>query len=185
MAITFYNIDDKVVSYHDLQDKSRWCKDGESLEHSFVRRFPEFMFEINPDKLHNPYAPDLIYLPSNSLADLKSQHAPFFKAGVLYGLDPTYAVVFNVKDKERYESIYPDIDIVYYVEWIPIRADMYGREYKVQPHTGVYKTSFANLMELLKKSPVHSYQQRVRDKKGNAKDSYVIDIRNPIFTRLI
>lgn len=184
MAITLYNSEGGIVTYHDLQDKRRWCKDGESLEQSFVRRYPHLGYIINPEKANDPFVPDLLNTETNIITDLKSQHSPFFKSKVLYDIEPTYAVVFNLKDKERYERHYPSIDILYFIEWIPIRADIYGKVYSVQPHSGIYRTSFKNLLSLLVKSPIHSYQQRVSDTQGNAKDSYVLDIRNEIFERL-
>jgi len=184
MAVIQYDKDNNILTYHDLQDKSRWCKEGESQEQSFVRRFSELGYDINPEKSKNPYAPDLIKKSTGLLADLKGQHSPFFKAEVLYGIEPTYAVVFNVKDKERYEQLYPNIEIVYYVDWVSVRALIWDKEYKVTPHCGVYRTTFSDLLELLKKSSIHSYQQRINDNKGNARDSYVLDIRNPIFQRL-
>lgn len=185
MSVTLYDSEGNIVSYHDLQDKSRWCHDGESMEQSFVRRFPELGFRINPEKDTNPYAPDLINVTSKNRADLKGQHSPFFKAGDLYGVEPTYAVVFNLKDKQRYEKHYPEIDIVYYVDWLPIKADIYGKIYHVEPLKAVYITPFEKLNQLLNQSPLHSYQQRRHDNKGNAKESFVIDIRNEIFKKLV
>ncbi len=50
---------------------------------------------------------------------------------------------------------------------------------------GVWKISFKDLVGLCKKAPEHSYQQRVRDIKGNAKSSFVLDIRNEAFDKVI
>ena len=183
---TLFDENGNIVSYHNLQDKSRWCRDGETMEQAFVREYGQVLgYIMNPVKVTNPYAPDLLSTGTNTLTDLKSQHSPFFKAGELYGIDPTYAVVFNVKDRERYEQQYPLIDILYFVDWVPVSADIFGRMYHVAPFRGIFKTSFQSLLTLLNRSRIHTYKQRMGDTKGNAKDSYVIDIRDTIFERLM
>jgi len=183
---TLFDVNGSIVSYHDLQDKSRWCRDGETMEQAFVRQNGQTLgYIMNPEKVTNPFVPDLLSTRTNTLTDLKSQHSPFFKAGELYGIDPTFAVVFNVKDRERYQQQYPLIDILYFVDWVPVSADIYGRKYHVAPLKGIYKTSFQNLLTLLNKSRIHTYKQRIGDTKGNAKDSYVIYVRDPIFERLM
>lgn len=96
MSYKLFDIDNKELQYHDLQDKSRWCKDGEKIEEAFVRQFGEKLgLIINPEKNLNPYAPDLLNVTNGKLGDLKLQSTPFFKAKSLYQIDPTYAVVFN------------------------------------------------------------------------------------------
>ena len=58
-------------------------------------------------------------------------------------------------------------------------------EQEVKYINGVWSIKFIDLVELLKVAPEHHYQQRVSDKKGNAKSSFVLDIRNPNFNKLI
>jgi hypothetical protein len=102
MAYQMFDINNKELLYHDLQDKSHWCRDGEQVEEAFVRQFGERLgLIINPEKRTNPYAPDLLNTKNNKIGDLKLQSTPFFKAKSLYNIDPTYAVVFNLKDKLR------------------------------------------------------------------------------------
>jgi hypothetical protein len=186
LAAKLFDASGKEITHHNLQDKSHWCTDGESMEQSFVRRIGFSLgLEINPVKIYDPYVPDLVYSGSNKLADLKSQHSPFFKAGDFFNIDPTFAVVFNLKDKSRYEQHYPDIDIIYYIDWVAVSADINGKIYKVQPLHGVYRISFGSLVNLLRFAPVHSYGQRRFDTKGNAKESYVLDIRHPSFDKLL
>lgn len=186
MATVLYDINGQVITYHDLQDKKHWCKDGESLEKSFVRQYgTTFNYAINPEKSTNPYAPDLINLHSNGVADLKVQNTPFFKANELYGIEPTYAVVFNEKDKLRYERQYPDVEIVYMVDWLPVRADIHGKQFKVNPLKGIFRAPFNEMVKYLGTLRIHYYQQRRNDALGNAKGSYVLDIRNPVFERLL
>ncbi|WP_300667078.1 hypothetical protein [Fluviicola sp.] len=185
MAITLFDVNNKIIEHHDLQDKLRWCVDGETKEQAFVRRYGlELGYQMNPTKVTDPYAPDLLFTKDNLLTDLKSQHTPFFKSQSLYGIEPTYAVVFNVKDKERYIEHYPNIDILYYIEWVALKADIYGKSFQVNPLVGVYRISFKNLLTILDDKKIHKYQQRVGDTKGNARDSYVIDIRNPLFEQI-
>lgn len=110
-----YDKEGKLVSHNDLQNKKYWCKDGEKIEEAFVNRYGTTLdLKINPEKTINPYAPDLLVSCTN-LADLKTQNTPFFKAETLYGIDPSYAVVFNRKDAVRYYRKYPSIKIYFWV----------------------------------------------------------------------
>lgn len=179
-----YNKDGVEITPQDLQNKTLWCKDGEKIEEVFVSKYgQELDLIINPAKKVNPYAPDL--LKSNEfIADLKTQNTPFFKANDLYGIDPTYAVVFNRKDAERYWKQYKEIIIYFWVEWHSVKFEMgrYSRE--VDFLNGVWSINFLELVNLLKLAPEHTYQQRVNDTKGNAKGSFVLDIRNEAFKKL-
>lgn len=169
---------------HDLQDKLHWCKEGEEKEQAFIRLFGSSIgYLLNPQKIYNSFAPDLIS-DLNILADLKSQHTPFFKAQELYKMDPTHTVVFNLKDQERYRSEYPSIDIIFHVDWIAVKALMGGKAYEVSEHKGIYKIPFQALDKILENAPVHYYKQRTNDTKGNALASYLIDIRNSAFEKL-
>ena len=179
-----YDSAGKELSYHNLQDKSFWCKEGESIEHAFVRIYGKQLgIEINPKKTEDKYAPDLIDM-SSRLGDLKTQNTPMFSAE-RYGLDPTYTIVFNLKDAIRYERLYPNIDIYFWIKWIAVRYENYGKETTVHPIDGVWKISFKVLLSICKNAPVHSYMQRKNDDKGNAKESYVLDFRNELFVKVI
>lgn len=183
--VILYGIDGQVISNHNTQDKAFWCKAGETLEASFVGLHGNYLnYSINPAKKIDSYAPDLVNLDTNRLADLKVQQMPFFKAKQLYGIEPTYAVVFNEKDRLRYERYYPDIEIVYWIDWVAVKADIRGRIFEVTPFKGVFRASFREMVKYLDTLAIHYYQQRVADELGNAKGSYVLDIRNPVFKRL-
>jgi len=185
MSYTQFDKDGNIISHKDLQDKKVWCKDGEKIEEVFVKKYGEpLKVIINPEKVLNPYAPDLVW-KENTQADLKTQNTPFFKAGELYNIDPSYAVVFNRKDAVRYYKKYPDIQIFFWVEWHSIRFEMANFKKSVEYINGVWSIPFSSLVEILKSAPLHSYQQRVGDKKGNARDSFVLDIRNELFTQVI
>ena len=186
MSYKLFDIDNKELHYHDLQDKSRWCKDGEQIEEAFVRQFGEKLgLVINPEKKTNPYAPDLLNIKNGKLGDLKLQSTPFFKANSLYKIDPTYAIVFNLKDKLRYEKNYPEIEIYYWVNWVAVRFQMGNSDISVKPLHGVWQVDFSSFNKYLNESSLHEYQQRVNDQKGNARSSFVCDIRNEIFNQIV
>ncbi|WP_286760617.1 hypothetical protein [Salegentibacter sp. UBA1130] len=185
--MTNYKLYDKngvEVNHSDLQSKKLWCKNGEQIEEAFVEKFGDKLkLKINPEKSTNPYAPDLVY-EEQILCDLKTQNTPFFKAEKLFGIDPTYAVVFNRKDAIRYYRKYPDIVIYFWVEWHSVKFEMSRFSKEVEYLNGVYKISFKDLIPFLKKSKEHSYQQRVNDRKGNAKSSFVLDLRDESFIKV-
>lgn len=186
MSYKLIDINNNEISQIDLQDKSRWCKAGERIEEAFIREFGENLgLIINPEKKTNPYAPDLLNIKNGKLADLKLQSTPFFKAKSLYNIDPTYAVVFNWKDRNRYENNYPEIEIYYWINWIAITFEMGSAKISVSPLTGVWSVDFPIFLPYLNTCPLHSYQQRVDDRQGNAKSSYVCDIRKEIFKKLL
>jgi hypothetical protein len=183
MSYTQYNKEGNIITPTDLQNKKLWCKDGEKIEEAFVSKYGNQLdLSINPEKSTNPYAPDLI--KNSKIADLKTQNTPFFKAKKLYNIDPSYAVVFNRKDAERYWKLYRDIIIYFWVEWHSVKFEMGSFEQEVKYINGVWSIKFIDLVELLKVAPEHHYQQRITDKKGNAKSSFVLDIRHPAFNKL-
>lgn len=171
---------------HNTEDKPYWVGTGEQAEGPFV----EIVCPVlklhgrrNPAKGHDPYAPDLIV--DEQLADLKHQTTPFFKAGMLYALDPQYTVTLNVKDYERYSQNYPEIVIYIWVNWRELQKNINGKLYEVEPMRGVWRVSLRALREQVEsgQQPIHSYQRRRNDMRGNAKDSYVFDLRG--FDRLL
>jgi hypothetical protein len=73
-----YNKDGQVVTPTDLQNKTLWCIDGAIIEDIFIDKYgKQLELVINPEKVNNPYVPDLI--GKNSLADLKTQNTPFLR----------------------------------------------------------------------------------------------------------
>jgi hypothetical protein len=157
------------------QDKGWWVEAGLAKEHDFVERILPALGiegEINPAKEHDPYAPDL--LVGGRLADLKSQRHPFFTAS-RYGIDPQYAVTFNVKDLRRYIERYPLIDLFFWVDW----HEVSGFGTTVEPLVGVWRAWFPTIERLALNgtAKLHAYQQRQDDTRGNAKASYVFDVR--------
>jgi len=157
------------------EDKAWWVIHGRDLEERFVNNVLPMLGlrgKINPEKETNPYAPDLIV--EDHLADLKCQRAPFFTAGRL-GLDPQHAVTFNHKDYVRYSKEHSSLDIFFWVNW-QVLADFGVR---VEPLNGVWRGSFPAMRFSINcgKVPLHEYRHRVDDRHGNAKSSYVFDVR--------
>lgn len=186
MSYTLYDVNDNIVSNKNLQNKGLWCEIGAGKEEVFVRKYGELLgLAIHPDKKYNPYGPDLINLKNGKPADLKTQNTPFFQAGKRFGMDPQFTVVFNHKDRIRYKEKYPNIEIYFAVDW---QAITFKSEYKtitVNPMQGLWYINFQKLNEVLEKAPLHNYQQRVNDKKGNAKGSYIVSLADQKFKKLI
>lgn len=168
----------------NTEDKKTWCNFGASREIAFVENVVpllELDIIVNPEKVYNPYVIDLFDRTSSKYADLKTQNTPFFTAGK-YGVDPQYAVTFNKKDYDRYCKLYPMCDIYFHVQW---EQESY-RNIVVNPLSGVWVAKFADMRSLIEKNmvPLHPYKYRGND-LVNAKDSFVFDLRNDIFTRLL
>jgi hypothetical protein len=165
---------------HDTEDKGWWVIEWAKHEQLFVAQVcPRLGLAatINPAKQHDRYAPDL--LVDGRVADLKCQQTPFFKARVLYNLDPQYVVTFNRKDYMRYQRTYPGIVIYFWLDW-QVREMAIGRAtFAVAPLAGVWRAPFAQLAALIERgaAPLHAYQRRRSDTQGNAKDSYLVDVR--------
>lgn len=186
MGYKLFDVNGIEILHHDLQDKCQWCHDGEQTEEAFVRLYGAGLgLVINPAKKDNPYAPDLVNVNNGNEADLKFQGTPFFKSFSLYGIDPTYAVVFNLKDSQRYLRHYPEIEIYFWINWQAVRFEMGRTLISVKPLNGVWMTPFRDMYNYLSICNIHSYNQRRFDRKGNAKASHVCDIRDNVFKKLI
>ena len=160
---------------HDTEDKSWWLQHGENLEFDFVTKCQNLLgleISINPQKQIDKTAPDLVF--EGCLADLKTQNTPFFTSS-RYGIDPRFCVTFNRKDFERYAALYPEIIIFFWVDW----KQLSYKEYSTSHLAGVFKVDFKQLREMVAGgAPEHAYQRRIDDKAGNAKTSFLFDVRN-------
>jgi len=161
---------------HNTEDKNWWLLHGVGLENRFIRICNEKLnldALINPEKKNNPYAPDLIV--NKRIADLKTQNTPFFTS-TRYKIEPRFAVTFNRKDYERYKTLYPDIDIYFWVDWIQTE----WRGIKVDYLGGIFTLPFKSVQEIIENenAPEHHYMHRVNDNAGNAKSSFILDIRS-------
>jgi hypothetical protein len=175
---------------HNTEDKKWWLKHGEIGEKDFINIIcPKIGLDgqINPEKERDPTVPDLVV--NGRLADLKVPRTPFFTAAKyhkkLNGMDvpfnPTYTVTFNRKDYNRYSKLYPYIDIYFWVSWEDtVYTSRDGRKIEIDPISGVWFSSFRQLKELIniRKYPLHKYLRRYGDTVGNAKESYLIDLKD-------
>lgn len=166
----------------DLNDKQAWCDQyGDKVESEFcVNRLFGLGVSgyMNPEKLTNKYAHDLFAIFK---ADLKTVRTPFFMAKEKYGIDPQYAVTFNLKDEIRYKRLYPNIIVVFDVLWdrMNCKKVIAGREYEVKPMHKTYVgflQDIRNAITACGKQTVE-YKGRIEDEAGNAKVSYVFDVR--------
>lgn len=160
---------------HSTEDKGWWLRHGERLEVRFVqlaRTKLELDAYINPAKADDPTVPDLIV--DGEVADLKTQNTPFFTAA-RYGLDPRFAVTFNRKDYERYKNRYPSIIVYFWIDWT--QTEWNG--YRVDYYGGIFRVPFTILARMIEHgAPEHRYKYRQDDNVGNAKTSYILDVRS-------
>ena len=166
----------------DLNNKQAWCEEyGEKIERSFcVDRLYDIGLTgfINLEKKKNIYAHDMFTVFQS---DLKTVRTPFFKAWEKFEIDPQYAVTINMKDMQRYKELYPNIVVVFDVLWDEkiCKKFIEGVEYGVKP---MHKT-YAGFIQDIRAAVIAGgnkkveYQGRVNDTGGNAKASYVFDVR--------
>ncbi len=186
MSYKLFNIKGEEIKFKDLQNKGFWCKHGETKENVFVNIYGKRLnLIINPDKIDDIYAPDLFNTKTGRIGDLKTQNTPFFEAQKRYNIDPQYAVTFNDKDRIRYNDKYPNVEIYFAVDWQAIRMINNGIEYYVQPMFGVWFIPFESLNKIISNAYRHEYIQRTNDKSGNAKESYILNLNDEKFTRII
>lgn len=97
----------------------------------------------------------------------------------MYGVDPQFAVTFNAKDYLRYSESYPNIDLYFWVVWQVTTRQVGGEARHVKPMAGVWRASFPTLRYRIEHESMrsHDYLHRLLDQEGNAKRSYVFDLR--------
>lgn len=164
----------------DTENKTAWCKNAETDEHAFaVNRLYQLGIagSVNPTKRRDPYTHDLLV---NFPADLKTIRTPLFKAQEIYGLDPQYAITFNRKDAERYQQLYPNIIVIFDINWTQTTKQIGHTTYTVQP---MHVTCAGFLHDIRRAITAdgnheHTYQKRIEDTAGNAKTSFVFDARH-------
>ena len=144
-------------------DKLAWCEHGRMLEDEFVlrQRFDDVLIGINPDKDNNPFTYDMrIDMP----CDLKSAKTPWRKSWEMFRIDPRYAVSINQKDLRRYARLYPNIVILFDVDYPEYKAVHWAT---------------LDMMRMMREGgdmALHQYGARIDDTQGNAKASYVFDV---------
>ena len=163
MVYALYDRDNKQIDLGNLQHRAVWYEHGVDRELVFISRYGKQLgVGINPEKTSNASAPDLMF--EGNLADLKCQDTPFFFAGKL-GVEPTYAVTFNLKDALNYGPWgrdYPGFHIFYWVDWVAVKMRRNSIDYTVEPLTGIWRIAYSKLEEARHTSPIHWYSQRNR-----------------------
>lgn len=167
---------------NSTEDKLDWCERfGEHAEMAFaIDRMHHLGVPcyLNPQKAQDKYTHDLCSIfPS----DLKTVRTPLFKAREIYGIDPQYAVTFNKKDAQRYRKHYPNIVVIFDVQWegAECSKEIGGTLYRVEPMRLTAAGFLSDIASAIKASGSHviTYQRRVNDEQGNAKESFVFDVR--------
>lgn len=163
----------------NTEDKLAWCNKATADERAFsVERLFNLglVGHINLAKKEDPYTHDLFI---QFQADLKSVCTPLFKAQELYGIDPQYAVTFNLKDGNRYAELYPKIVVIFDVNWKELSKEINGNKYFVQPMHETYAGFLRDIGLAIRAcgNKKIEYQRRLDDTSGNAKSSWVFDVR--------
>lgn len=193
MGIYLYDIENRLIEHGDVEDRLAWYIHGEAKEQTFIRLFGEQLNIItNPEKYTNPAAIDLYQPETRQLIDLKTANTPFFTSERNYGIPPRFAVTLNQIDVERYQNLYPDMTLYFWVDWIAIRyvstSARYGNtEIIIDPLHGVWSISLQQVLTIIQneRPPLHPYGNRRNDQRGNARYSYVLDLRHPSFEQLL
>lgn len=142
------------------QNKDYWCEVGAKVESNlFGKHLSGCAFMANQGKAVDKYAHDGFILKPADIKTIRTR----FETADRYGIPSRSAFTLNRKDLLRYKELYPLIDIIFDIDY------------------GDYKTiRIANLREINAvvkdgRAKLHTYQHRVNDTAGNAKESYVLD----------
>lgn len=178
-----FDIKGNEVNLHNTEDKNWWLLYGNKKEEAFIKFAEEKGIlpgiQLNPERPMKPWLPEFIY--EGKYADLKEQTTPFFTAKK-YNVPPRYAFTLNVRDVNDIAEKYSGCQLIIYINWLAVRFQMFSggqiiNEISVVPLQGVWLLKPIDLEIFLTNSPIHSYKRRFNDTRGNAKDSYVIDVR--------
>lgn len=181
-------------------DKQACYERGEQMELHFVQNViprlrvnnRQLVGGINPDKAGDKYADDLMFygqVPTR--VELKSCTTPFFLARQLFRQDPQMTFTLNVSDLNQMEDkmeIFGDDPLVFlYLLFEQATLKQGKAEFGVNgiyPIEGVWAITIEALLTLVydHSVPVHKYKDR---KKGNATRSYVLNLCDPCFYRMV
>lgn len=181
-------------------DKQACYERGELMERHFVENViprlrvnnRRLVGQINPEKAGDKYADDLLFtgeVPTR--VELKSCTTPFFLSRQKFGQDPQMTFTLNVSDMNQMEDkrdIFKDDPLVFlYLLFEQATLDEGKAEFGVngiRPIEGVWAITIEALMELVYEHsvPVHKYKER---RKGNATRSYVLNLCDPCFYRMV
>lgn len=169
----------------DTENKELWYSHALKWEKYFCDKIaPLFDIKaiINPEKEDNPTAIDLIIKSKKEeiLTELKPQFTPFFMSKELYKIENNFAFAFNVKDYEEYKQLNNDEYIIFWLYWIYQKKEINNKKYRIIPMCGLWACKIKTLIKFIDNNniPVHEYKRRIDDIKGNAKNSFIFDVRN-------
>jgi hypothetical protein len=145
------------------EDKQAWCTYGAELEKQFTSRMFDSSVGIlkNPAKTADPYTHDLLAMFPSDLKSIRT----VFRTANRYGFDPDYAITINEKDIRRYTDKYPNIVLMLDIEYPTYKGVRIATIYRL------------NKFIASGKAKRHEYMYRVDDSSGNAKASYIFDLR--------
>lgn len=144
--------------------KKEWCQYGLNKEHEFLKKY-EFLLgdnglalhiTANADKATNKYAHDFV-LNGIQPCDLKFQGTPF-RTSERYGIHPDYAITINAYDLERYTQLYPNIVVIFWINYW-FEEIRYG--------------TLADIKALCTDRNLHTYARDIGH--DNARESHVLD----------
>ena len=186
-------------SYKD--NKQACYERGELMEQHFIENVvprlrvnggQSLYGEINPEKAGDKYADDLLFTGQiQQRVELKSMTTPFFLSRQMFGYSPQATFTLNVSDLNQMEDkldIFKDDPLVFlYVLFEQATLDQGKKEFgvnSINPIEGVWAITLDGLLSYVYEHtvPVHAYKER---KKGNAKRSYVLNLVEPCFYRMV
>ena len=192
----FFKADGTELQLHNTEDKDWWLRWGEDKEKAF-RQFcnekgvlPGLAFNPEREGGKNKGAPEFVW--HNQYLDVKVQNQPFFESVKRFKIPPRYAITLNWRDVRDVREKYPGCLIVYWVNWVSVkylktmpRKTKSPREVEnisIEPLHGIWEINPTKLFQIeekaIKAGNLHWYARRYGDTRGNAKSSYVIDIRD-------
>ena len=150
---------------HNTEDKAYWVQRGRDLEDLFHEtvHIEGCGVSYPTAKIDDPYGHDFLLTRP---MDLKVQAEPFRKAEELFNIPPRYAISINLKDLQRYTKMYPNIVFVVVVLF---EGEMEIRQMTLQRARELVANDSAKR---------HEYRYRKGDQSGNAKVSYIFDLRH-------
>ena len=166
--------DEKVIA--DTEDKTWWIGWGNQKEQDFLKLCArEAILPGIKKSSGSKFRPEYTY--QGGYLDLKTVETPFFLAQKHYGVDSNFAVSLNKPDVLDCTYKYPKCQLVFWVQWVS--EIKYG--VAVETRHEIRFLSYERMRELVSHAPEHIYQKRIDDNKGNAKESYILDLRDMEF----
>lgn len=173
------------MAVHDTEDKEWWVRAGLRRREAFVGIVaPSLGLDATHNPAHEEDKAQAELLVQGLPSDLQCPTTPFFKAEELYGIPLQYAVTWNRVDYQRYLAGIGAFFLIWWVHWDTTQMRIGRRDYSTPRLSGVWRTPYEAIAERIAqhRTPRHTYARRVGDRRGNARDSYVLDLRR--FERL-